>query len=105
MPVRVKHPKYNSPIDLGAKLLVELAHLFDVESRAWCDACSDFHARDEIEEMNRRAISEELSYFADVLEKRDRSELERGCAPWEKMKAAEQVRVYSRLKRPPPGRM
>ncbi|MFI4978416.1 MAG: hypothetical protein ACHQC8_07080 [Solirubrobacterales bacterium] len=66
----VRYPRARTPLDLGESLLADLGHLFDVEARGWCDQCNAFHARDELEEMNRGAIADELLYFANVLRSR-----------------------------------
>lgn len=69
----VRYPPQRNPLDLGESLLADLAHLFEVEAIGWCDNCRDFHARDEIEEMNRNAIADELFYYANALRNRRKS--------------------------------
>jgi len=66
----VRYPRERNVLDLGESLLAELGHLFEVEAVGWCGDCNDFHARDEVEEMNRNAIADELFYFANVLRNR-----------------------------------
>jgi len=71
---RVVHPACRTPLDLGESLLADLAHLFFIEAREWCDGCNDFHARDLTEASNREYVSRELAYFANVLAKRRRGD-------------------------------
>jgi hypothetical protein len=75
----VRYPPERNPLDLGESLLADLAHLFEVEAIGWCDNCKGFHARDELEEMNRNAVADELFYYANVLRNRRKADERRNA--------------------------